>query len=449
MKITLSAERRSVSVKVAVIAILILVLLIPVGMIENVVDDRMQVESIALMDIRNAWGGEQLVTGPVLRLPFRTQRTSGDGLLYTEDEVAFILADELSMSAQIDTEERHRGIHKVPVYRAQLNIAGSFDMTALRKLGIDSEAVVWTGVELLIGVADTAAINEIPVVTINGKADDFAAGAMQINGLPPQLAARVGESLGIVPGQAQLEFTMSLSVNGTSALRFLPLAKVASVTASSNWSSPSFMGRRLPAAHDVRDNGFDATWQTSGLVRSLPGHWIGYPANGEATSAAFGIRFMQPIGLYQLMLRALKYAVMFIGLSFVSYFLMETIGNLRLHPMQYLLVGLANSLFYLLLLSLAEHIGFGLAYFASAFASASLISGYSATVLATRKRAVSIALVLAALYVFLYLTLQAENFALLAGSIGLWVILAAVMYLTRRIDWYGASKADQKQALDA
>ena len=245
-----------------------------------------------------------------------------------------------------------------------------------------------------------------------------------------------------------LEFDISVSINGTSELRFLPLAESSQIKASSNWPSPSFSGRRLPTKRDIREDGFNAEWQTSSLGRNLPGQWIDKHETNDVSGDALGVKFMQPIGLYQLMLRAMKYAVMFVGLTFVTYFLLETIGNLRLHPMQYLLVGLANSLFYLLLLSLAEHIGFGIAYLMSAVASASLISAYSVTILATRGRVVSMSAVLLGLYTFLYLTLQAESLALLAGSIGLWVILAAVMYLTRRIDWYASGVSNQWEATE-
>ena len=217
---------------------------------------------------------------------------------------------------------------------------------------------------------------------------------------------------------------------------------------TSNWSSPSFTGRRLPGEREVRDDGFDASWQASSLGRALPSVWIDtHSALGDVSGGAFGVRLIQTVGLYQLMHRAIRYAVLFIGLTFVTYFLMEIVGKLRLHPLQYLLVGLANTLFYMLLLALSEHIGFDLAYTISAMASAALISGYSAAILERRTRAALVALVLAGLYLFLYLTLKAETFALLAGSTGLWVVLAAVMYLTRRINWYASDEdADSKHS---
>lgn len=448
MKITLSAERRSVTFKVATIAILILVLLIPIGMIENVVVDRMQIASIATLDIQSAWGGEQVVSGPILRLPFKKEKISAYGAPYIDDQVAYLLSNSVSMSAAIDSEERYRGIHKVPVYRAEISVAGQFDLDALEELGVAEEDVDWSTAELLMGISDSGAINEIPMVTVEGRVSNLTGGAEQIQSLPPQLRAGIGKELKLDLERSVLEFDISVSINGTSELLFLPLAETSQINASSNWPSPSFSGRRLPTKRDVREDGFSAEWQTSSLGRNLPGQWIDKHETSDVSGDALGVKFMQPIGLYQLMLRAMKYAVMFVGLTFVTYFLLEIIGNLRLHPMQYLLVGLANSLFYLLLLSLAEHIGFGIAYLMSAVASASLISGYSVTILARRGRVVAMSAVLLGLYTFLYLTLQAESLALLAGSIGLWVVLAAVMYLTRRIDWYASGASNQGEATD-
>ena len=211
---------------------------------------------------------------------------------------------------------------------------------------------------------------------------------------------------------------------------------------TSNWPSPSFLGNHLPRTREISDSGFTAAWQIASLGRELPSQWTDRsPPSSSAHNAAFGVSFYMPVSLYQLTLRATKYAILFIGLSFVAYFLFEVLCSLRLHPLQYLLVGFANAMFYLLLLSLAEHVGFGWAYFASAAASVGLVAGYSAAILGGRRRGLVIAAVLAALYAFLYMTLKAETYALLAGAAGLWISLAAVMYMTRRIDWYAQSGA--------
>ncbi|MDH3616727.1 MAG: cell envelope integrity protein CreD [Gammaproteobacteria bacterium] len=446
MRNPFNSSSRSASVKAAIVAFLTLVLLIPMGMIEGVIIDRQNNASVATIDIRNSWGGDQTVTGPILSLPYTVNKKTVYGSAYTEEHVVQLLAEELIVTADVATEIRYRGIHEVPVFSADIDINGKIDLGALATLGIMTEQVAWTGAEILLGISDPKAISKTPVIVTNGSRVNFTSGGDGIEGLASQLSAAVGKQLTALQSQSELTFDISVAVNGSGSLQFLPLAENVSVTMSSNWASPSFTGRQLPTGRDIRDDGFDAAWHVTSLGRQLPAVWIdSHAAQVSVAADAFGTRFIQPVGFYQLIERATKYAVLFIGLTFVTYFLIEVVGNLRLHPLQYLLVGLANTLFYLLLLSLSEHVGFDIAYLVSALASAALISGYSAAILVRRARAVAMAAVLTGLYAFLYLTLNAENFALLAGSIGLWIVLALVMYLTRGINWYAAAAVDQSQ----
>ncbi|MCP4302794.1 MAG: cell envelope integrity protein CreD, partial [Gammaproteobacteria bacterium] len=379
--------------------------------------------------------------------PYTVEKKTAYGSPYSEEKVVHLLAEELVVTAKVAAELRYRGIHKIPVFSADIDMSGRIDLDTLDAIGITPEQVRWSGAEIFLGVSDPKAISKIPVVIANGRDVNFTTSGNGIEGLAPRLGAAVGQHVSAAQWESELVLDISVAVNGSGSLQFLPLAENATMTMSANWASPSFTGRQLPAGREIREDGFDASWHASSLGRKLPAIWIDeHPAQLGAGEDAFGARFIQPVGLYQLIERATKYAVLFVGLTFVTYFLMEVVGKLKLHPLQYLLVGLANTLFYLLLLSLSEHVGFDLAYGISALASAALISGYSAAILVRRTRAVAMAAVLTGLYAFLYLTLKAESFALLAGSIGLWVVLAAVMYLTRGINWYAAGETDQKQA---
>lgn len=437
MNISFASGSRSVTLKVVAIAFLILVLAIPLSMIRGVVLDRTGVKSDATSNIQNSWGHEQTIAGPILKLPFTSKEMTADGTTYLADHVALLLMDDSKISADVETKTLSRGIHEVPVYTAKMEIDASFDIELLDELGIRRADVAWGEAEVLLGISDLAAINSIPVMQSNDVTSEFDGSEHQIGGLPPQLSANLGLSATDIVDDRFIAVDLQLVFNGSNSLQFLPLAENAVVTATSNWSAPSFSGRRLPAEREVNADGFSATWQSSSIGRKIPARWIDFSVRPEQSGGdVFGVRLMQPVGLYQLMFRALKYAVLFIGLTFVSYFLIESVGKLRLHPLQYLLVGLSNSLFYLLLLSLAEHIGFGLAYVLSSIASAALVVGYSVTVLASRPRAFAMSLVLTGLYTFLYLTLTAETYALLAGSVGLWFILATIMYLTRAFNWY-------------
>jgi inner membrane protein len=292
-----------------------------------------------------------------------------------------------------------------------------------------------------MAVSDARAITEIPSVSLADADIRFVPGGVQVHGFPPQVVAPIGRNIDAEKLRQALPFTINLELNGSESLQFLPAGDTTSVELRSSWPSPSFSGNYLPEARDITAEGFRASWRVSSIGRELPSMWTGAAgAAGASHESYFGVDLYMPLSVYRLTERATKYGVLFLGLTFVTYFLFEVVAGLRLHPLQYLLVGFANSLFYLLLLSLAEHIGFGLAYLVSCLGSCGLIIGYSWSVLGSRGSAAIMSAVLLLLYSFLYMTLKAESFALLAGTIGLWVSLAATMYLTRRIDWYGKSK---------
>lgn len=448
MRIPINASNHSASVKVFLVAILTLVMLIPLQMIKGVAFDRQNNETVAAIDISSSWGGEQTIIGPLLKLPYTVENKTVYGVSYADEKVVYLSADEVLVTADVIVEERYRGIHKVPVYGAAVKFRARFDFATLDTLGITAEQITLSGAQLFLGVSDSLGISRIPTVAAKGKSVSFTASVEAIDDLASQLSAPLAPLFDVTEWPSPIELEISLALNGSESLRFHTQAENATVTMSSNWASPSFIGRRLPAVRELREDGFDASWYSTRFDRGVPAAWV-HKRAAQLSSAdyAFGALFLQPIDLYQLIQRATKYAVLIIGLTFVAYFLMEVVGNLKLHPLQYLLVGLANALFYLLLLSLSEHVGFNIAYVVSALGSIALISGYSAAILLRRARAAAMAGVLAGLYVFLYLTLNAENFALLAGSVGLWIVLAVVMYLTRDINWYATGGADQKQAI--
>lgn len=437
MKIEISALRQSATLKVAIIGLLVIVLLIPIAMIGGVVNDRNEVAESARFDISRSWGGSQLVTGPLIHLLYTEEKRKSDGTTLKSDHSIFLLAETLQFESSIDTQLRRRGIYEVPVYDATVKMVGQFDLHRIRDFVIPENEIHWDSAVLLFGMSDASTVASKPTLKSGDFEDDFDSTAVSLPRLPPLLGVSIGDVLIDRIDATKFEFAIEFIISGSELLEFLPLADDSKVMATSNWHSPSFVGRRLPGAHEISDEGFEATWNTTSLGRSLPTIWgDGRYVFEHAADGAFGVRLVQPVGLYQLMHRAMNYAVLFIGLTFITYFMMEIISGARLHPLQYLMVGFANALFYLLLLSFAEHFGFGPAYIASALSCSVLIVGYSRSVLPHRRQAVAMACVLLALYLYLYMTLQAEKYALVAGSIGLWVVLGTVMYLTRRIDWY-------------
>lgn len=441
MQSLVSRLRQSASVKAFTIGFLILVLLIPLQMVRGTINDRSQIHQTARIDIQRTWGQSQLIAGPVLVLPYDAVKTNGRGDRVTESSEVYILPETLQIVSRVDSEIRYRGIHEVPVYSATASLKGRFASVDAAQLGIDSSRIHWADAFLAIGISDGRAIAETPSVGLGDRSIPFAPGGQLVDGLPPQIQAPLGTGAAS-DLSAPLRFDVELSFNGSESLYFLPLGDSTQVSMNSSWPSPSFAGRYLPHTRDVSDSGFTADWSVSSIGRTLPSRWTKHSAAAtSATSSAFGVDLYMPIGIYRLTLRAVKYGALFVVMTFISYFLFETVASLRLHPLQYLMVGSANVVFFLLLISMAEHIGFGLSYLASALASSGLVIAYSHAVLGARSRAGIVGCLLFALYAFLYMTLKAESYALLAGALGLWVALAITMFLTRRIDWYAMSNA--------
>jgi inner membrane protein len=427
----------SVTGKVLFIGGLILLLLLPVGMIKGLIHERASLYDTARSNVASAWGASQTIGGPILVVPFQFTRMSYAQPVTITDEL-YLLPEQLELVGNVESEERFRGIYGVPVYTARLRVAGRFAPPALGGEYQDL-TMLWDQAEIALPLTDARSVKE-PIVLASGDATtSFQPGGTRVPGFGPQLVARYAE-LGLGALTASQAFSFELMIQGTETLRFLPLGDETRVSVGSDWASPSFSGAYLPDERSVTDAGFTAEWRVLDLGRGYASSWTRAEAAPQSVAAsAFGVELITPVGIHEASMRAAKYAVLIIGLTFVAYFLFELLAALRLHALQYLLIGMANCVFYLLLLALAEHVGFAFAYLASATAATTLIAMYSAAVLRSLRRAVPIATLLAALYGYLYVTLRAEDYALLFGALGLFVVLAALMYLTRRVDWFAVS----------
>ena len=419
--------RTSVTIKLLFIGFLVLLLLIPMGMIESVIYERNHVYRSAKQDIMNAWGREQTIGGPVLTLPYRVITTDDKGIKRVRQSLAHFLPERLSVRGRLDTQMRYRGIYQVPVYTADLKLSGRFASPDITKLGIDSRNVDWDEAYLSVAIADARGIKEPMTLRSDVGDGTFEPGGVKVRGFDPQVIVAL-PGLGKTGEPSGFQFGFDLKLSGTEKLDFLPVGDRTEVLLTSAWSSPSFVGAYLPDWRDIDDDGFSAEWKVLHLGRSYPGEWHNaeIPAQ-RIRNSAFGVNLFVPVSTYQKSTRAAKYAVLFIGLSFLAYFMFEVFGNLRLHPFQYLLVGFSNCLFYLLLLSLSEHTSFALAYAVSATASMALVVGYSVSILESRSHVLAMLALLAGLYTFLYVTLRAEQYAMLIGAVALFIILATIM----------------------
>lgn len=443
MKPLTQTLRDSYSLRAAIIGFLILILLIPLAMVSGVIRDRQMMSEVARQDIMRSWGQAQLLGGPILVVPYKKITLSQYGERLEQAGQLRLLPESTRIDVTLEPKTLYRGIHEIPVYSAAIILRGAFAPPDTGGLGIDTVEFDWERSHIALSVSDSKAIRNSPEFVSGDSRQRFESAGVVYSQLPPQIIASLDHYADPAAREAELPFSIELDMSGTESLQFIAMAESTEIQVASSWVSPSFIGAHLPEQRDVSSTGFTASWRISNLGRSLPSRWASDDSNvGHMPFNAFGVSLFMPVSLYHMTERATKYGILFIGLTFIGYFLFEVIAGLRLHPLQYLLVGFANTLFYLLLLSLAEHWGFGLSYIVSAIASSGLITGYSAAVLKTRQRAILMFVILALLYAFLFLTLQAESYAMLAGSVGLWLTLAGIMYLTRNVDWYQRRKPE-------
>jgi inner membrane protein len=374
-----------------------------------------------------------------------TERTAMDGgisKVYREN--LFILPTRLDVSADLkqEAQPRYVGIYQVPVYVASLKLTGTFDFDAdlpdiqARYAGLTYR---WEQARLRVPLSQVRSLREL------GNA---RFGTMHLAFAPVGHGAYAGMDAAIQLGEAlprsPLSFDIELKMAGSRELSVLPLGGTTTVQLRSDWPDPSFQGAFFPATRSITSHGFDATWQVLQLNRSFSQSWMESEGDPEALAAsAFGVGLYQAVDIYQRSERAMKYALLFIALTFLTFFAWEHLTRVRLHPLQYLLVGLALSIFYLLLIALSEQISFAAAYWSAAIALVTLIGTYLAGALRKRQRGVVAAIAMIGVYAVLYALVLSENYALLMGSIVLFAALAVVMFVTRNVDWYASSDAGQ------
>ena len=432
--------RDSVLFKLILIGILMLALLIPLAMVRGLISERQARHDQTAAEVANSWGMEQILGGPVLRVPYLLHGKDENGKPQVWTVNAFFLPADLAISGQVAPERRSRGIFEVAVYRARLTWKGTFHQPSLAGWSVAPEDILWDQADLAFGVPDMRGLRRSVKLSWAGQELDLMPGGavegMWTRGLRTPIAGLAGGEV-----ERVYPFSFELVLDGSRSLKFLPLGQQTTVTLSSPWPDPSFVGAYLPESRQVGKKGFDATWSVPYFGRSYPQQWRSVEATTVAPqdaidASAFGVDLFLPVDAYQKTERSLKYGLLFLLLTFLTFFLYEVFNPFSLHPLQYLLVGSALCVFYLLLLSISEHAPFAVAYGAASAATVALIGGYSAAILRGRLRALGTAAALAALYGYLYVLLQAEDYALLLGSVGLFAILALVMYVTRRIDWY-------------
>lgn len=431
--------RTSVIARLLVMGLILIGLLIPLAMVQSVVSERSQRRNSVAEDMSGTWGGSQTIAGPMLIVPYRTSMTDSEGKTRHTTWRATFLPEALDVQGVLEPEVRKRTLFKVVVYRAHLKISGRFSRPDLSGVTRATVEPLWSEAVVSISIADPRGIARRASLKWNGVDMPLEPGAID-TGLSPS-GLHVPVDLTNALAGNSIPFALDLDVNGHRDLRILPVGSETAMQLTSSWPHPSFVGGPLPDPRTVTENGFTAVWRVPYFGRGFSRAWTDAGLDRDkmkiqADASAFGVSLVQPVDIYQQAERAVKYASLFFVMTFVVFFLFEVVRARLLHPVQYVFIGFAMCMFYLLLVSISEHVGFDAAYAGAATVTILLIASYSVFVLGGFWEGMLIGTALGAVYGFLYLLLRLEDYALLAGSIGLFAMLALVMLLTRRVNWY-------------
>jgi inner membrane protein len=422
---------QSATFKLIIIGLLILIMLVPGAMIRNLINEREQTQLEVLSEIGSKWGYGQTINGPVLSIPYY-HYIEQDEKQYREIRFAHFLPGQLEVEADVTPEIRYRGIYKTVVYNTMLKVSGSFDFPDTDELKIERTAVLPDDAFVQVGITDMRGIQQVLPFGWNQQVLEVEPGIptddISASGFHVRISLEEGD---------HFDFQFELNLNGSDHLYFVPVGKSTNIRMRSPWKHPRFDGAFLPDKRDISDGGFEASWKVLHLNRNYPQSWKGSAFHTE--DSAFGCYLILPVDQYQKTMRSAKYAIMFIALTFMIFFFVEILNKRRIHPVQYLIVGLSISIFYVLLLSLGEQVGFNLSYLISSVAIVGLITAYAASIFRYSKLTIVLGICLALLYVFLFILIQLQDYALLLGSIGLFIAMGLIMYTSRNVDWYSAN----------
>jgi inner membrane protein len=447
-------------IKGAITGALILLMLIPTVFVDNLVKERQQRQQDVVKEVKQGWATEQTVYGPYLYIPYVAKEKDKDNKEVIINKHFYALPQDLNITTNIAPEERKRSIYKVLLYKSDIKSEGKFNIKI--PADIDVNSLQLSNAKICFGVTDLKGIEEKLNVTFNGKQYDLSAGLPTKNIETVTENTNTGEEVARTENQTKqieliglssnidltitdfekpLTFNTQLKLKGSEQLHFIPLSANSSYTIASTWANPKFDGSNLPNARDVNDSGFVAKWNFNSA--NLPFTTIVKDFNFSKFNYAFGVSMLQPTDQYSKTNRSIKYAILFIGLTFALFFIIELMQKKPVHPVQYVLIGIALVIFFTLLLSISEFLMFDAAYCIAAAATVLLITFYAKAHFKSVKTASVFGLFLSCLYTFIFVLIRLEDAALLFGSIGLFVILAFTMFGSRKINWYGERSISQ------
>lgn len=427
--------------KIIFLSLSTVVVLIALWLIEELIKDRLYYKEEARQTIANSWSGSQQIFGPILVVPYiytalESYKDETDKKHYYKEVeregFLHIIPERMKLDSAVAIQERSKGIFSFPVYTAEIKVEGEYDLSPIEELK-DSKSLVDMGVPYLaIALSDARGINNKPTLYLQGRKYNFEPGS--------QLRAGTEGMHALLPDlrNNKVSFNFDLSLRGMGTLWFSPIAKDTVINLDAEWAHPNFVGKFLPNERTIESDKFKANWRISELSGSISENITAFYSVKVPVLASnsFGVKFDTPVDIYRLSIRSVKYGILFVGLTFISFFVFEILKKLQIHPVQYTLVALSLSVFYLLLIAFSEAFGFILAYILATIACVSLLTFYICSILRDFKWGLVFGGFIATLYTLLYVILNSEDHALLLGSCLVFIALGLVMVMTRHLDWY-------------
>lgn len=423
--------KNSPTIKVIVVLIITLILLIPAYKIESLIYERQNLQTQVTDEISMKWGAEQTISGPIITVPYLEIENEGTTYEKRTTNHLFILPESLNINGEILPKIKKRSIYKAFLYNSNLIISGSFNFDKINELDIDPELLQWRQSTISYGISDPKGISSIGKIIWGNQSLETEPG------LPTAMPERNGIhsklKIDATPGQ-NVAFRSEISLKGSSKINLIPLGKTTEVALHSIWTDPGFDGAFLPEKSTIDEQGFKAEWKILDYNRSFTQLWDNYyPSLHEWK---FGVNLIDPVNIYQKTSRAVKYGFLIIALTFTFFFFFEILKKLKIHPIQYIIVGFAILTFYVLLIALSEQMAFHWAFMLSALAIVGIVGYYFYFISHSLKVAVIFSLMFSFIYGFIYVILNAEAYSLLIGSLGLLTLITLIIHFTRNINWY-------------
>ncbi|WP_298498907.1 cell envelope integrity protein CreD [uncultured Algibacter sp.] len=437
--------KTSITARMLMVGFLVIILLVPLSYINSLINDRAFRQKDVVNEINKKWGNDVLVYGPILKLPYKTYsetKTFNEKTktyfkeTQTHIKYAYIFPEHLNAIVNVNSKTLKRGNFESAVFTTTMDFTGNYIPVDLTAKGIKQEDIVWNDASIIIKTSNLKGIKSEVQIKLEDKAYSFETNFNQnTNSRLDVLESALIKNEDIFQTK-NTPFSFSMTFNGSRQIELIPIGKTTTMHMNSNWADPSFMGNYLPndETKSITKDGFKADWKILHINRAFSQqHLKSIP---KLSQFAFGTKFMVMVDEYQKSERSAKYGFLVIGLTFLVFFLIQTLSKIHIHPFQYLMIGLALTMFYTLLVSISEHSNFLKAYVIAGTSVIVLITLYSKSILKTFKFPLFIGQSLTGLYAFIYVIIQLENYALLVGSIGLFLILAIVMFVSRKIDWH-------------